>query len=87
MTTTSGDDTLESAGDTFQTSFGLPDGDVRGLGLKESCEKRSEGEVGYLIDPREFYNEQKLSSTSKIMCQEHDAIKKPCGMRRPCHPK
>jgi hypothetical protein len=31
--------TLESPGDIFQTSFGLPKGDERGLGLKESCEK------------------------------------------------
>jgi hypothetical protein len=66
MTTTLGDLTLESAGDTFQTSFGLPEGDVRGLGLNESCEKRSEGEVGYFTDPREFYNVNETSSTSKI---------------------
>jgi hypothetical protein len=45
--------TLDSPGDTRQPSFGLSEGEVRGRGLNESCEKRSEGEAGYLIDPRE----------------------------------
>ncbi len=46
--------TFDPLGDTLQLSCGLPEGDNRGLGLKESCEKRSEGEAGYFIEPIEF---------------------------------